>query len=102
MPSVQLAHPDVPEINGLDVLPHARGRGVGSALVRVAEDFARARGRAAIGMGVGLDNQEAERLYRGLGFHGDLAYVDTYVWTDESGGHHDAADPCRFLTKALV
>lgn len=102
MPAVAERHADVPEINGLDVLPHVRRLGIGTALLLAAEDAARKRGCRAVGLGVGTDNPEAERIYRSLGYVGDLAYTDTYVWIDENGQSHDAVDSCRFLTKALT
>lgn len=102
MPGVAQKHPEVPEINGLDVLPEHRRRGVATALLLAAEDAARTRGCRAVGLGVGIENGEAERIYHGLGYVGDLTYTDTYVWIDEDGQPHDAADSCRFLTKALI
>jgi len=91
----------VPEMNGLDVLPAWRGRGVGSALIAAAEELARRRGHPYIGLGVGFDNTAAERLYRSLGYTGDLRYVDGYLWRDEDDVQHQAQDSCRFLTKPL-
>jgi len=102
MPRVAEHHPGIPEINGLDVLQSVRRRGIGTALLLAAENMARPRGCHTIGLGVGLENPQAERIYRRLGYAGDLAYTDTYVWIDEDGQSHDAADPCRFLMKALV
>jgi len=101
MPCVAAIYPAVPELNGLDVLPQARRRGIGTALLLSAESLARSRGCRAVGLGVGVDNPEAERIYRRLGYVGDLAYADKYVWEDDNGRSHDAADRCRFLTKRL-
>ncbi|OWJ66188.1 GNAT family N-acetyltransferase [Inquilinus limosus] len=63
----------VPEINNLVVAAPARGRGIGTALIRAFEDLARAAGRAHIGLGVGLyaDCGPAQRLYAGLGYRPD-------------------------------
>lgn len=102
MPDVADVHPDVPEINGLDVVPELRRHGIGSAIVGAAERLARSRGCRAIGLGVGEDNPEAGRLYRRLGYSGDLPYLDTYVWVDQEGAAHNGADRCRFLTKLLL
>lgn len=55
------------EIQKLMVLPDARGRGLGAALMAAAEDAARAGGRTLLV----LDTREgdaAERLYRRLGW----------------------------------
>jgi GNAT superfamily N-acetyltransferase len=92
----------VPELNGLDVVPSHRGRGIGTALIEAAETQARARGLQQLGIGVGCDNPAAERLYRRLGYDGGLPYTDRYTWRDEHGVSHDAADACLFLTKRLA
>lgn len=63
----------VPEINNLVAAAPARGRGVGTMLIRAFEDLARASGRTTIGLGVGLyaDYGPAQRLYAGLGYRPD-------------------------------
>lgn len=64
---------EVPEINNLVVAAPARGRGVGTMLIRAFEDLARRAGRGRIGLGVGLyaDYGPAQRLYAGLGYRPD-------------------------------
>jgi GNAT superfamily N-acetyltransferase len=98
--AVRAEYPDVPELNGLDVPEAWRSRGIGTALLEEAADLARERGCTAIGLGVGLDNEAAYRLYARLGFTGDLEYVDQYTIVFE-GVRHDFADPCRFLLRPL-
>lgn len=56
------------ELKRLIVAAQARGRGVGSALVRGAEAEARRLGARAIVLEVGIDNREAQGLYRRAGF----------------------------------
>jgi len=101
MTAVREALGVVPEINGLVVVEGRRGEGIGTALLEAIEDEARQRGFAAIGLGVDFDNHEAEKLYRRLGFTGDLRYDDCYTTYDADGVPHDVADPCRFMTKRL-
>jgi GNAT superfamily N-acetyltransferase len=101
MPEVQAALGAIPEINGLEVVTDHRGLGIGTAIIGDIEAQARRRGLTAIGLGVALDNHKAERLYRRLGYDGDLRYVDRYTWHDANGQPHDAADDCRFMTKQL-
>lgn len=52
----------------LYVTPEHRGRGIGSALMHHAEDFARARGDHQLGLQVFQSNQPALKLYYSLGF----------------------------------
>ena len=98
--SVRAEHPDVPELNGLDVPERWRGHGIGTALIETAARLAAERGRPALGLGVASDNPAAQRLYARLGFEGDLDYTDRYTIVHE-GEVHDFADSCRFLTRAL-
>jgi len=52
----------------LYVMPEHRRRGVGSALMRHAEDWARARGDRQIGLQVFQSNRPALNLYHRLGY----------------------------------
>lgn len=52
----------------LYVMPEHRRRGIGSALMRYAEDLARARGDRQIGLQVFQSNQPALNLYHQLGY----------------------------------
>jgi ribosomal protein S18 acetylase RimI-like enzyme len=52
----------------LYVMPAHRHQGIGSALMRQAENWARARGDCQIGLQVFENNQPALRLYQHLGY----------------------------------
>jgi ribosomal protein S18 acetylase RimI-like enzyme len=53
----------------LYVMPHYRRQGIGTALLRKAEDWAKTRGDRQIGLQVFLDNEHAFHLYEKLGYH---------------------------------
>jgi len=74
---------DVPEIQDLNVIPAARGQGIGNALVVYCEELARQAGKTDIGLGVGLHAGfgAAQRLYVRRGYMPDGAGI-TY---DEQG-----------------
>jgi ribosomal protein S18 acetylase RimI-like enzyme len=55
-------------IGELVVAPDAESRGVGTALVEAAVEYARAEGYARISVSTGAANARALRLYRRLGF----------------------------------
>ncbi|HEY3962013.1 MAG TPA: GNAT family N-acetyltransferase [Gaiellaceae bacterium] len=56
----------------------ARGKGVGEALVRAAQDAAQAAGLAAIWLTSRSEREAANRLYRRLGF--EQRETNVYVW----------------------
>ncbi|WP_239091100.1 GNAT family N-acetyltransferase [Asanoa iriomotensis] len=102
-PEVRERFPDCPEINGLAVVPDHQSQGVGTAIIRAAEELAARRGAQRIGMGVGGDNDRAEALYLRLGYADTgCRYLDRYQNVDAAGKRHDIADPCRFLVKPLT
>ncbi|WP_349264173.1 GNAT family N-acetyltransferase [Longimicrobium sp.] len=84
----------IPEIQDFNVLPAFRRRGIGSALLDVAESAAAERGRV-VGIGVGLDPDygPAQRLYVRRGYvpdgrgitwqNGTVAYRDQVLVDDE-------------------
>ena len=54
---------------GVAVLDGMRGRGIGTALMRAAEEWANLAGLDGLRLEVDLRNARAERLYRSLGYH---------------------------------
>ncbi len=58
----------VPYIEGWYVAEGQRGRGIGAALVKAAEDWARALGHSEMASDALLDNVASERAHKALGF----------------------------------
>jgi GNAT superfamily N-acetyltransferase len=54
-------------LNDLFVVPEARGRGVGRALIEASAEVARERGAAYLEWATAPDNRTAQRLYDSLG-----------------------------------
>ena len=83
--------------------PERRSHGIGTAIVRTAEDLAVQTGYQWIGLGVDDQNTRAAALYLRLGYQETgCRYLDRYHYVDDDGIRHDAADPCRFLIKPLA
>jgi GNAT superfamily N-acetyltransferase len=93
-PGAAAAFPSVPELLRLFVRKEFRRQGVGSLLVKFLEDIARIHGAKQIGLGVGIDNKAARRLYEALGYVG--AALSEYT----DGGTPDG-DRCSFLMRQL-
>lgn len=55
-------------VSDLVVLAGHRGRGLGRALLRRAEEYARAQGATTLGIGVLAENAAARALYNDFGF----------------------------------
>lgn len=101
-PEVRAACPDCPEVNGLGVWPESlRSRGIGTAIVRAAEDLAVRRGIGRLGLGVGADNPRARALYERLGYRPVADYVGRWSYERPAGTVHEVADPCTFLVRVL-
>jgi ribosomal protein S18 acetylase RimI-like enzyme len=93
---------DFPEMNALAARP--QGQGIGTALIRSAEQAAREMGAVRIGLAVGADNDGAVRLYDRLGYadwgHGPV--VDRWTAYDDAGAVvHQHASLCAYLIKPL-
>jgi GNAT superfamily N-acetyltransferase len=63
-----LALTEPPELQDVDVRPEHRRRGIASALTRAAEREVLRRGHGRLRLTVGVDNEPAQALYRGLGY----------------------------------
>lgn len=59
----------------LYVVPEHRRQGLGTALVHVAESWAKERGDRQLGLQVFLNNQPALSLYKSLGFHAQAVWM---------------------------
>lgn len=87
------------ELRSLHVAAAHRGRGIGTALIRAAEQASREAGELIVG--VGLDNPDARRLYERLGYRvtGEIS-TTTYRYVD-ADGEHDVTETDERLVKRL-
>jgi GNAT superfamily N-acetyltransferase len=102
-PEVRQQLPGVPRLDHLEVLGPLWGQGIGTALIRAAEDTARQLGHERIALGVGLDNPKAWQLYERLGYadwgHGTV--VGTWVEYPDDGLPVTVSEVCDMLIKRL-
>ena len=95
--------PGVPMLDHLEVPGPLQGRGIGTALIRAAEDHARHLGHERIALGVGLDNPNARRLYERLGYadwgHGTV--VGTWMEHPDNGPPVTLSEVLAMLVKRL-
>jgi GNAT superfamily N-acetyltransferase len=90
---------DVPELRNLQVDAAERGRGIGTAIIRAAEERI-APGRLAVG--VGLDNPRARALYERLGYRGTgETTTTTYAYVDDAGVTRQATETDETLARDL-
>ncbi|MEU4601586.1 GNAT family N-acetyltransferase [Kribbella sp. NPDC023972] len=93
---------DPVEINALHAF--VPNQGVGTAIIRAAEEIAGSWSRPLIGLAVGLDNHGARRLYERLGYEpwDGPQVIDTWTEQDADGNVvRTHADPCDYLLKPL-
>lgn len=96
------AFPRCVEINHLLVRAEHRGQGVGTALIKAAEQLVVARGGAEIALGVSGDNADAGRLYSRLGYvTTGILDVTSYTWVEMDGVEHDATERDALLVKVI-
>jgi ribosomal protein S18 acetylase RimI-like enzyme len=95
-------HPGSLYLFALDVAPRHRRRGIATALINAVESIARERELGAVALKVSVDNPNAARLYRSLGYneYGD-AVLD--VWTDYTadGTPVEMRETCAQMRKIL-
>ncbi|MGI8869652.1 MAG: GNAT family N-acetyltransferase [Mycobacteriales bacterium] len=93
--------PGVGTIMQFDVVPDQRSRGVGTTLMRHAEQRVRARGLRTAEIGVETNNPRALALYERLGY---TAYaVEPESWTQHhpDGTEYLYKTECTLLRKAI-
>lgn len=104
--SGELTTTDPAELKSLSVEASARGRGVGSPIIAVAEMVVderhgplRERPRQLV-VGVGLDNLRAAALYDRFGFvRTGVVSTTTYEYVDDEGATRTATETDEELTK---
>jgi GNAT superfamily N-acetyltransferase len=90
------------ELNHLQVRPEYRGRGAGTAILAAAERLVRDRGLDRLAVSVGVENPDAARLYRRLGYRPTAVLDDcSYSWFDAEGHRHDEVETAQLLVKDL-
>jgi GNAT superfamily N-acetyltransferase len=103
VPQVRQQLPGVPQLIHLEVLGPLQRRGIGTALIRAAQDTARQLGHEQITLAVGLDNPDARRLYERLGYidwrHGTI--VASWQERDRDGPPVTVSETCHVLVKRL-
>jgi len=98
------AIPDCPEVGALFVRKEMRSRGIGGCLMEKAEHLVGSRGIHQVGLAVGIDNTNAQRLYRRRGYV-DVGFPQfTVSWTylDKDGREQIEGEECVYLTKHLI
>ena len=79
-----------------------RGQRIGTTLMRHAERLVAERGHRLVGIGVGVDNHDAERLYRRLGYvFSGHQYTSRYSFVTAEGVPREETEENRFLTREL-
>jgi len=79
-------HPLIPDLQSVRVAPGFRGLGIGSRLIEAGEKIITARGIKQVSLAVGVQNENARRLYERLGYRvmGE-PYNDAWQYIDARG-----------------
>jgi ribosomal protein S18 acetylase RimI-like enzyme len=100
-PEIRQYLPNVPLLTHLEVVPAHRNHGVGTMLIDVAEDHARARDSARIALAVAVDNRKAARLYDRLGYR-NWTFDPIVCYSLDAEGQERRAELCHVLVKPLT
>lgn len=98
------AHPGAAELTDLQVVPAARGRGVGTALLASAQQHAHERGVGSLALSVDVEgNEPAARLYLRGGFRPTgLRSTCTYRGVGDDGAERTFTETSELLVLPLV
>lgn len=86
----------------LRVMEPFQGRGLGTQLIRAAEEAIAARGYAWATIAVAKDNAGARRLYERLGYRTFGEDDGCWSYTDPDGERHHVNEPSWLLHKRLA
>ncbi|MFI7697622.1 GNAT family N-acetyltransferase [Nonomuraea sp. NPDC049480] len=102
-PELRTHLPGVALLTHLEVVAGRRNQGIGTMLLWAAEDRLFATGHRQVALGVGLDNLDAQRLYRRRGFvewpHGQVATTEVVYHAD--GRRERRPEVCRIMVRQL-
>ena len=92
-----------PELSNLHVPAPLQNQGIGTAIVRFAEDLVRTRGHPRLVIGVDEDNVRAAALYERLGYADTgRRWTGSYTWFDEAGAEREETEHVRVLALRLT
>jgi GNAT superfamily N-acetyltransferase len=93
-----------PDLEDLFVREAFRQRGIGTGLLKHAEQMTQQRGFPHIGLAAGLNNASARRLYERLGYRqaGIEPYTIRGIDFDDQGQMHTWEETCVYLIKDLL
>jgi ribosomal protein S18 acetylase RimI-like enzyme len=86
---------------GFRVKPKYQGHGVGTKLLRTAEEDLVQRNFRWATLNVGRDNPGARRLYERLGYHIVANEAGRWSYQDQDGNRHEVNEPAWRMEKLL-
>jgi len=94
---------ECPDLEDLFVLEIYRKQGLGTKLLLYAEDLIKEKGYQKVGLGVGIENIYAHKLYAHLGFKdgGFKSYTIGDTYTNLLGEKVSWEETCTYLIKDL-
>jgi ribosomal protein S18 acetylase RimI-like enzyme len=88
-------------IYGFRVRPHYRNAGIGSLLLKTAEDDLAQRGYRVVALNVGRDNPAARRLYERSGYRVVAAEPGVWSYLDHRGRLRQVNEPAWRMEKEI-
>ena len=98
----KIAHPGIPDIQSLRVMPAFRGLNIGTRLIEACENEVLQQNGNRIGLAVALNNGAARRLYERLGYVADgEPYDDKWDYRDARGQKINVVERVIDMLKTL-
>lgn len=89
-------------IYGFRIRPEFRNQGIGSKMMRVAEDYLLKRRFRWVTLNVACDNPDARRLYERLGYRVVASDPGRWSYLDDQGLRREVIEPAWRLEKDLT
>lgn len=98
----KIAHPGIPDVQSLRVMPAFRGLNIGTRLLEACENEVLQQNGNRIGLAVALNNGAARRLYERLGYVVDgEPYDDKWDYLDARGQKINVVERVVDMLKTL-
>lgn len=96
---------NIPYLEALEVKKEFRNQGIATSLMEEAEKILKSKGFTKVGLAVGVNNDNAYKLYEHLGFSEDPTidkFLVSWILEDKFGKQITDQEMCVYMTKKML